>query len=292
MRILSLLVATIPLVSLAACGASPGHVAPGPPGPPPGEEAVCSPLPDKPGSQRLVALPAAEREALEKRLEEGPVAVKLAGCKLVVVPACELRASAQYRAEPEDGSFTLSNEADVEREVPLGKGRLGAVVSGGRTLRVKLAQAGRFTFGGATATPEATEACKEATHVVRGYTIGAFEVAESASGTPVEKAGDTEACGKGAANATTPPAGCGALVSIDLVGLNLGADDDVDVDRVEIKQPPAPITGEAARGDEASEGSVGGVDRSAPSRGPSPGKEGGKPKPGKHCAPDDPLCAY
>lgn len=290
MRILSLLVATIPLVSLAACGAaSPGHVAPGPMGPPPGEEAVCSPLPDNPASQRVVALPAAERVALEKRLEEGPVALRLEGCKLVIVPACELRASAEYKAEPEDGSFTLSNEADVEREVPLGKGRLGTVVSGGRALKVKLAQAGRFTFGGATATPEATEACKEATHVVRGYAIGAFEVAESASGTPVEKAGETEACAKGAANATTPPAGCGALVSIDLVALNLGADDDVDKDAT--RRPPKPITG-ADKAAESSESFVDDIDSGAPGRGANEAKEGGKPKPGKHCAPNDPLCAY
>ncbi|MDC3957595.1 hypothetical protein [Polyangium jinanense] len=290
MRILSLLVATIPLVSLAACGAAQNHaVERGPMAPPPGESALCSPLPNEPASQRVVALPAAEREALEKRLEEGPVAVKLEGCKLVVVKACELRASAAYRAAPEDGSFTLSNEADIEREVPLGKGRLGTVVNGGRALEVKLAQAGRFTFGGATATPEATEACKEATHVVRGYTIGAFEVAESASGAPVEKAGDTEACAKGAANATTPPAGCGALVSIDLVALDLGADDDTR--RVEVSRPPSPITGEGKR-DEDADGFVGGVDQGAPARGAVDVKEEGKPKPGKHCPPKDPLCAY
>ncbi|MDI3290604.1 hypothetical protein [Polyangium sp. 15x6] len=290
MRILSLLVATIPLVSLAACGAAQNHAVErsSPMSPPPGESALCSPLPNEPASQRVVALPAAEREALEKRLEEGPVAVKLEGCKLVVVEACELRASAQYEAAAEDGSFTLSNEADVEREVPLGKGRLGTVVNGGRAIKVKLAQAGRFTFGGATATPEATQACKEATHVVRGYTIGAFEVAESASGAPVEKAGDTEACAKGAANATTPPAGCGALVSIDLVALHMGDD---DARRVELQRPPSPITGEA-RAAEGSDGFVGGVDRDAPARGASEGKDGGKPKPGKHCAPNDPLCAY
>jgi len=289
-RILSLLVATIPLVLLAGCGASHEHAAPAPTMGPPrateAAEAMCSPLPDKPARQRVVGMPAAEREALEKRLEEGPVAVKLEGCKLVVVPACELRASAQYTAAREEGSFTLSSEADVEREVPLGKGRLGVVMSGGRAIHVKVAQAGRFTFGGATASPAATQACKEATHVVRGYTIGAFEVAEAASGATVEKAGDAEACAKGEANATTPPAGCGALVSMDLVALDMG--DDV-AHRIELQRPANPIP----RGEtkpEGADGFVGGVDSSAPAQGGPTGKDGGKPQ--KHCAPNDPLCAY
>ncbi|MDI1436620.1 hypothetical protein [Polyangium sorediatum] len=285
MRILSLLVATIPLVLLAGCGAAQEHAAPAPMGPPHAEEAACSPLPDEPARQRVVAMPAAEREALEKRLEEGPVAVKLEGCMLVVVPACELRASAQYTAAPEEGSFTLSSEADVTREVPLGKGRLGVVMRGGRAVHVKVAQAGRFTFGGATASPEATQACKEATHVVRAYTIGAFEVAE-ASGATVEKAGDAAACAKGEANATTPPAGCGALVSMDLVALRMGDD---DARRIELQRPPNPIPRGETKPEEA-EGFVGGVDSDAPAQGPTPGKDGGKPK--KHCPPHDPLCAY
>ncbi|MDI1451263.1 hypothetical protein [Polyangium sp. 6x1] len=295
MRISSLLAATISLVAVAGCGGAappdaPHDVARGPLGPPP-DAAVCSPLPDAPGSQRVVALLAAERDALEKRLADGPVALKLEGCRLVVVPACELRASARYTSAPEDGTLTLSSEADVEREVPLGKARLGAVMSGGHALQVKLAHAGRFSFVGATASPDAVQACKEATHVVRGYTIGAFEVAEEGSGATVEKAGDREACAKGSANVTTPPSGCGALVSIDLVALH-SADDDIDRDaRKGPDKPisPAPPT-EAAQGGDGGAvpggGFVGGVRGSTM----KDAQEGGKPQPKKHCAPDDPLC--
>jgi len=301
-RISSLLAATIPFVALAGCGAAQGGgtadnaASPGPMGSST-NTAVCSPLPTAPGSQRVVAMPAAEREALEARLAGGPVAVKQEGCKLVVVPACELRADTRYTPEAEEKTITLSNGADVDRDVPLGKERFDAALSAGHPLTVKLAQAGRFTFGGATATTDAKAACQEATHVIRAFTVGAFEVAEAGSGATVEKAGDREACGKGSGSGK-PAAGCGSLVSIELVALH--ASDDIEERPHKPSSPitpPSPITGpaEMAGGDGKPGGMVGGTPRGEQLGGESEGrgvtgKDQGRPL--KFCPPKDPLCAY
>ncbi len=290
MRIEKLLASLMPLFAFAACGGAPQHemVAQGPIALPPANNGECSPLPEEPSTQRIVSLPAAEREALEKRLVEGPVGVKLEGCTLVVVPACELRASAVYKSQPAEASLTLSTEGDVEREMPIAKDRLAPALRGG-AIQVKLVHAGRFAYGDATATPEALEACKGATHMIRGYTVGAFEVVQ-ASGATMEKSGDREGCAKGTGS-SAPPSGCGALVSMDLVAWKAGPDvsptKSPEIQGLVRPRGPSPITSPITTTDRVMPDNT--AEHAGEGEGGNnitgEGKDGG-------CEPRDPLCAY
>jgi hypothetical protein len=142
------------------------------------------------------------------------------GCKLVVVSACALRGSAAYTPSGKEAPAEMKGEDELYTAAPFSAGRIAHAAAGAFPLHVTVAVAGKYEFTGATVAPDVVEACKEATHVVTAYGVGAFEVANKV-GVVLEKAGDRAACsGKGSA----PPATCKELVSLKLMPLGFGKD--------------------------------------------------------------------
>jgi hypothetical protein len=297
-RISSIFACTMQLIALAGCGAAvqSGSGAPGP-----SAELSCRSLPEGLSAQHVVALPLEERDALQKRLLEGPVAVTLEGCRLVVVQGCEMRASATYEANPLEASITLTSADDVEREMPLGTRSLTPRLSSGGPLRVTLLVAGQFSYGGAAISPSSVEACKQATHVIASYGVGAFEIAD-ASGAVIDKSGDRQGCARASGSTSAPPAGCSDVLAVKLVPLggapskeaadsdSDGVTDDAKKAVAKQKKRAGSFDGDQGMpaGEEMMEGSGGIEEEEEKDKVDSPAA----PAPGRGCDPRDPMCMF
>jgi hypothetical protein len=168
---------------------------------------------------RVAALPLAERDQLQTFLIEGPVAVRMEGCRLVPVKLCYARGRASYTPTPAETTLTLAREDDVLREVPAASERLGPIVREGRAVQITLLGAGRFDYQSKTLERHfGNDACKDATHIVTGYWVGALAI-EEPDGKTIERSGDRAGCARASASPSAPPSGCSDLLTIDLAPL-------------------------------------------------------------------------
>lgn len=205
----------------------------------------------------IVDMPAAERGDLELALDEGLVAVRYDCSSLAVVPDCTAEGSYGFAAfNPKEQVVTLSSAVDVQANLPISAGAVGARLQGeferGQALDVALMMVGKQRTTRAWLTRgdlvEARPgACAGATHFIRGATIGAFALDTTASsevrgaaqvfGVPgvgrvgggggvssasalAGRDGSLEACGDASKADPAPPADCSALLRLELTQID------------------------------------------------------------------------
>jgi hypothetical protein len=133
---------------------------------------------------------ATDMSGFEARAKSDVVFVKYAGCELQILDGCtndSVRgALGSYRpVEWTSGSvevMQIDNEGELFAKLPLGANSLGGRVQGGEKFRMEY-----FVAGTRTATRDkvfrsdlaAVPACREATHFVYGYNLGAFALGAS-----------------------------------------------------------------------------------------------------------------
>lgn len=297
---------------IAGCGAGAvhshvggdGHADPPPPPPDSGfvEDLEACKLPTEPDTELVFGLSPDNRAELKAALQRGPAAVRAEGCKLVVVSSCELRGSAAYTSGGKEAPAEVKDEAELSAMMPFFAGRIARAGSGAFPLHFTVVVAGKYEFSGATVTPEGAQACKEATHVVTAYGVGAFEVANK-QGAIFEKAGDRAGC---AGQGSAPPASCKELISVKLAPIGLGRGKDKskeekaastgDVAKGPIGPPPKPIKLlDVLTKEEAAAGESGApeeIELDTNERGSGHGRGGSLGGAARNaCDPADPLCS-
>jgi hypothetical protein len=140
----------------------------------------------------VVEWDATDMSSFESRAANDVVFVKYEGCDLQIVEGCtqdsEKGSFGSYKAvEWTSGSvesMDINNDGDLYAKLPLGSATLGARVEGGEKFHMEY-----FVSGTRTATRESVHrpdlasvpACKDATHFVYAYNLGAFALGSQSS---------------------------------------------------------------------------------------------------------------
>jgi hypothetical protein len=135
---------------------------------------------------------ATDSSSFEARAKSDVLFVKYEGCELTILDNCRNDSTpgayGSYRApEWTSGSvevMEIANEGDLFAKLPLGVGTLGGRVQGGEHFRMEY-----FVSGTRHATRDriyrsdlqALPGCREATHFVYGYNLGAFALGSSSN---------------------------------------------------------------------------------------------------------------
>lgn len=223
------------LTSIAACGV--GSSERPPPTVPSGPGAHCK-VTASHNRPLIVEWDAASRNDLESMLKrDGAVVVRYAGCELELLRSC--RAPGAYEYVPgtrQDESVSMRNADELYAKMPLGAAALEGAVARSGELRLDLSMVGKYVQRDPVLAFErlAGDTCAGATHVVVGLTAGAFEMVAgssvsgktsllvaggSTSGSQeiLRRAGTPASCDRAKHDDAKPPAGCGALLRIELV---------------------------------------------------------------------------
>ncbi len=120
--------------------------------------------------------PASEKAHLESLLRTGMVAVVYDGCELRLLETCHpTGAYAFHRTSLASDNIEITSVDELYAKLPLGAASLqGALSSAGR-LAIDTTAVGQLRLEGNAALPD-TPACREATHVVRALSVGAFDM--------------------------------------------------------------------------------------------------------------------
>lgn len=189
--------------------------------------------------------PATERSRLESRASTSLVVVSYSGCDMRVLDECRARGSYAFRATSVavDG-FTVADEDELWAKLPLGAAALEGELRRSGELALRYVVVGqREAVALDEGEVQLDGACDDATHVVAGYAVGAFELSshaasEAAAGVDVlgtgagvagksekrvvRSGGDPQECtklGTGRAGATAPPEACSAPIQLFLAPL-------------------------------------------------------------------------
>lgn len=181
----------------------------------------CEKAPDPKGTL-VVEWPTAVRAALETRAQTGRVVLRHTGCEVEVLEHCYAEGAYAYSSKGTEKQTVSIDGADALYEtIPVGASDLEGRLGGGK-LTVEMTVAGRYDASSKTVpADELRGECEGATHVVTGWTVGAFEV--SGKGGVFHSVGDTDSCVE-QKDAQAPPPGCGAPLSLELFALP-GADE-------------------------------------------------------------------
>lgn len=252
------LLSLVPLFALGcggsiATGAKDNYVSPGPPPPPVDEAVACQLSTTDPETKFFLGLPPEESARLLTALQQGPVAVRAEGCKLTPVPACALTGSATYSPDPKEAPTEFANALALWRVMPFSAGRVAASSTGVYPLSVVVSIAGGFSYEKAEVAPSVLPSCKEATHLISAYSVGAFDIAPK-GGESFLHEGDRKTCSSAAADPKGPPSACASLIAIKLLplgplqqeGAKLDQDKETDsvtkLETASTKGPRKPIT--------------------------------------------------
>jgi hypothetical protein len=180
-----------------------------------------------------------DRAQLEALARSGVVPVKYSGCEMRVLANCSVNDAAyRYvgttRKHDEDH---IRNADELYAKLPLGAARLEGTLQRAGELSVAMTIVGRYQFDRTLRKAELEGDCGEATHVISALTVGAFafEAGGSArvggevsafgagAGTKSEASRDVLSqdgvaaeCEKAGADDARAPAGCGALIRLEL----------------------------------------------------------------------------
>ena len=210
-----------------------------------------SPIP-QPGSCRvkspgakpyLVELDPAERIAIETRAKTSMVVVRYDGCNLDVLSDCQLPGQYSYTA-----SQVKRHVEDIESSdrlwatVPFAAGKVEATLKSAGGLRLSTALVGRYDADKRSAYSDELRGeagCRGATHIITGWTVGAFELyhaarndagagaevggtgagAEGTHRHVLRKSDGTLGACEAKQDAGEPPEGCRAAVRVTLARL-------------------------------------------------------------------------
>lgn len=233
----------VPLVVLCSslmisCAGTGSNVASGLAKPPelPGEKcsvksAVSSPL--------IVEWPSASRGDLELRMKKGLVPVHYSGCEMKVLSRCQAQVRYAYSAfEPKRDHVFIRNEDDLYANVPMGAAKLQSTLQSAGQLDVEMTLVGKYEGERDSIRADELQGdCAEATHIITGLTVGAFEFSaggEASLGGGAEvmgagagarsaskrhtlnQDGDQNACTRATRDDKAPPGGCGALLRLEV----------------------------------------------------------------------------
>jgi hypothetical protein len=185
-----------------------------------------------------------DRAQLEAAVRTGIAAVRYGGCQLEVVQGCSAPAAYEYAAlTPKKESVEIMDADELYARFPRGAVQLEAELARAGSVSVDMMVVGRLEAPSIRVEREQLQgpSCTQATHVVTGLTVGAFRLHTGAkediavdlslpgaagAGVTRESAreeigsdGDVAACEAASLRDTLPPAGCGALIRIEVVPL-------------------------------------------------------------------------
>jgi hypothetical protein len=190
----------------------------------------------------VVEWPSADRAKLEALTKRGVVAVKYNGCEMQVMGACSAKGEYRYVGTTLKRDVVRIKDADeLYAKLPFGAAGLEETLRQSGQLDVTMSLVGRY----AADRPVIHEAdlggsCAGATHVISALIVGAFEfsaratrtgkerasVFEGAAGASTEldkqvltKDGEEATCRAAADNDPAPPAGCRALIRVEVLPL-------------------------------------------------------------------------
>lgn len=197
----------------------------------------------------------AERAALEGRARSGLVPVRWQGCEIEVLTTCNARGDYHYVGlNPKRETVRIKSADELYANLPVGAATLEGKLERHGALEVDMTvigrmEAERFDFH----RTELDGRCDQATHVITGLTVGAFTFSAGA-GADVSAGASFRGAGGGAASSSErellntdgdraaceqatqadieAPAGCGALLRVELVPIEgtkiVGAGDASD----------------------------------------------------------------
>lgn len=193
----------------------------------------------------VVEWAAADRASLEARLGRGLVAVRAAGCQIEVKRYCEVRGAYQYLGlTRKNDRVKIRNADELYAQLPLGAAHLEAKLARKGELDVEIALVGMLTAASRPRRDQLSGDCQDATHVITGVQVGAFQFYAGGAG-EIRAGGGFQQVGAGASSeaeremlsadgqpascdaSTTkdarPPEGCGALIRIELTPIEAAA---------------------------------------------------------------------
>lgn len=184
--------------------------------------------------------PASEKANLESQMGQGGVVVSYSGCKMRVLSQCIARGEYKWRrTTPATDTIEIKNEDDLYAKLPLGAASLQGELEASGQLLVQTTVAGYMRLDSASAAQPSLEgSCADATHVLSGLAIGAFELktggtskatveakalggsaggARNTTGQVIRRAGDADQCS--AATNELPEPRCASPVQMFLLPL-------------------------------------------------------------------------
>jgi hypothetical protein len=188
----------------------------------------------------VVEWPSSDRAELEALARRGVVAVRYDRTGIRLLPQCGLAGHYAYSPlTPKKDQIMIRTVDELRAQVPLGAAKLEGVLERSGGLAVDMTVVGRFEANPATGWQGD---CSEATHYVGALTVGAFDFLAGASsggelgaGGPagirggrsearqiLNRDGDEAACRTATATDKAPPYGCGAVMRVDLVAVDVG----------------------------------------------------------------------
>ncbi len=189
----------------------------------------------------IVEWPSPDRARLEALAREGLVAVRYTGCEMKVLGSCRVNSGRyQYTGTTvKHDRETIQNADDLFAKLPLGAARLEGTLQRSGRLTVGMTIVGRYRADRLTVSARELQGdCHGATHFVAALTTGAFEFAagsdasvgasasafggetganSTAARSVLSSDGLESACSSATVGDTAPPAGCSALLRIEVV---------------------------------------------------------------------------
>jgi len=125
--------------------------------------------------------PASEKANLEARVREGGVAVAYSGCAMRILPECTVAGTySWHRTTPARDRIHISNVDDLYAKLPLGAASLEGALERSGELTMETTVSGQLRLAGVTPHDVPTGGgCAEATHLVTGLAVGAFNLSSS-----------------------------------------------------------------------------------------------------------------
>lgn len=120
--------------------------------------------------------PASEKAHLESLLQTGAVAVAYNGCELRLLETCHPAGDYTFhRTSLASDTIEITSVDDLYAKLPLGAAALEAKLASSGRLAIDTTAVGQLRLDGAAELPD-TPDCREATHVVRALSVGAFDM--------------------------------------------------------------------------------------------------------------------
>lgn len=188
----------------------------------------------------IVEWPSADRLELEARAKSGPVVVHYSGCEMRMLSGCSVQGRYVFTpTTPKSDTIAIRDADELYATIPIGAAAFEGKLEKYGQLNVSMTMVGRL----ATTEPDVgrgqlSGACKDATHVIAGITVGAFEFyagAEASVGAGVDavvakagaesssahhtftRDGSHEACRSATGTDVAPPESCGAVLRVEVV---------------------------------------------------------------------------
>lgn len=120
--------------------------------------------------------PASEKAHLESLLATGTVAVVYEGCELRLLETCHPEGTYTFhRTSLASDTLEITSTDELYAKLPLGAASLEDELSSSGRLAIDTTAVGQLRMAGEPELPD-TPACREATHVVRALSVGAFDM--------------------------------------------------------------------------------------------------------------------